>query len=193
MWLYVRKFGKLSFFNWSPIILVGVPVLAELYLELGKHIDGLKFPWVLKVGFFASVFYVLGFALYQFFCPESIKDYKTADAYAFAKLPVYRNFNPDQQINVILAQFDETQAGTRDELTRLIASRSRQDKEHLSEMISALYPSSAQKFLIREFGRDAKKRPVAAWTSLTLYCLGTIIALGLVVWRISVIYEVFKF
>jgi hypothetical protein len=192
MWLTVRKLARLKFFNWSPLILIGVPILAEFFLELQKHMPFLHFPTILKFGFFAGVFYVLGYALFQLFCPPSVKNYESPEAFAADKLPGYLIFPPDQKLNVVLPQLDSAQREVFQELIRLSESSDPKQKELLQQKVEAQYPSCAQRYLLNEFKRDVDKNCTMAWTALILYCLGSLITVGIVIWRVSVVIKVFK-
>src|SRR6266436_5838350 len=101
-WSTIKALGRIKYFNVCYVVLLGVPLLAEIYVaihNLGKYPT---FPLSLKLLYTASICYAIGIAIYQYACPSIIKTYDRDVDYFEAEKEVHLNARPDRQLQIVL-------------------------------------------------------------------------------------------
>jgi hypothetical protein len=182
-WSIIRALGKVKYFNASYVVLLGVPLLAEVYAAIHKRIEYPDFPPSLKLLYLASICYAIGIALYQYFCPAIIKMYSRDTDYFLAEKEVHLNARPDRKLEIVLANLLPQQKDTRSRLEELMGLKNPTTKEQseLDLILETQYPSSVQRFLLADYRRNNTKfRPLIFVCGL-FYVVGTGIMLWLLV------------
>jgi hypothetical protein len=191
-WSTVRGFGNVTYFNLSYVVLLGVPILHELY---ERSVPFMKwfgapgpFPSTLKWLYAASFSYAIAIGLYQWFCPAEIKRFgKNEDEYLKTQHEIYLRALPNHRLNVILAHLDPILDNeVHKELCGLLEARDKASGEErsryqcqLDEVVKRLHPDAVQRYLLKAYEQSDTSRPLARWTSFVLYLLGTVIVLWL--------------
>ena len=200
-WLTVKAFGRVKYFNISYVILVSVPIAAELYAAIYSHVMSLaivlEFPLTWKLIYAASLCYAIAITIYQYFCPDIIKQFDDVEAYVTAYQPLFERAYPDRKYEIVLANLSEIQQDTRTELVRLhdkLSSakpeqRSRCDQEFRA-LLDALYPACVQHFLVKAFENAKIDRELAMFTAGSLYVVGSLILGGLLLWKSATVFAV---
>ena len=195
-WSTVRGVGNIKYFNISYGVILGVPILHELY---AKAVPFMKwfgapgpFPETLRWLYAASVCYALAIGVYQVFGPSEIKRFgKNDDEYLRTQYETYMRALPNHQLNVILAHLDANlDRATHDRICELLEMRkSEQEKERLmaqsqlDELVLALRPDAVQRYLLKDYEAKDRSRAIARWASFLLYIAGTVIVLILLIAR----------
>jgi len=193
-WIKIRSFGKVKYFNLSYVVLIGMPLLAEVYDYVHQLLAKMSiaiplldgFPLTFKLLYLSSLLYAIGMALYQFFCPPLIKNFESDLAYVRASQEIYERSHPDKKFHIVLANLTDSQADVRQ---KLIAEKANHDKvlgdststtkdkndalEKLYGMLNGLYPSCVQRFLVCEFLAEKNKYPAAIYISGCCFLGGT--------------------
>jgi hypothetical protein len=184
-WSTIRALGKVKYFNVCYVVLLGVPLLAEIYIAIHKLGNYPEFPNPLKWLYLASICYAIGIALYQYFCPTIIKMYERDIDYLNAEKEVHLNARPDRKLEVILANLVDGQKSKQDRLVELVrlqkASPNTAQQNELDALIAELHPSCVQQFLFSEYKRQNEKWPLLSWICGLFYLAGTGIMLWLLV------------
>jgi hypothetical protein len=193
-WTTVRGFGAVKYFNISYGVLFLVPVLAELY----EHaVPAMKwfgapgpFPTTLKWLYSASVFFAIGIALYQYFCPKEIKRFGNADEYLKANYEIFLRANPAHRLEILIANLDPN---IDQDLYRRIDDLSvtaqgageggTAARGQLEKLVEEHHGNSIQRFLLNTFDRENVSRRVARWGSFLCYAFGATIVIILLVLR----------
>lgn len=194
-WLTVKAFGRIKYFNLSYVVMVGVPILAELYATIYSHITSsrvfLEFPLTWKLVYAASLCYAVAILIYQYFCPTIIKQFDDVEAYVTAYQPLYERAHPDRKYEIVLANLLPVQQESRQTLGDLHERLSTAQSDELSQiedryrdLLGTLYPACVQRFLVNGF-ENAKKdeRPSAMFAAGALYIVGSLILAGLLIWK----------
>lgn len=180
-WETIRFFGQVRYFNLSYVVIVGVPVLAELYEVLYRVHYGvtlsLPFPLSLKVLYAASLSYALAVAVYQYFCPAIVKVYASSEAYLAACQESYERAYPDRRLEIVLANLTDSQHQIKNELVtlsgRLTTEFDASARRRIDELLHEFYPSCVQRFLLAEYAHAARRCSLAIYTAGVLYILGS--------------------
>jgi hypothetical protein len=183
-WQTVRNLGRVKYFNISYVVLLGVPLAAEVYPHL--HLAAPFSPYI-KFLYGASLCFAMAIAIYQLGCPAIIKTYESDRDYVEAYLTISHRAHPDRQYEIVLAHLLENQESLRKELITLHRrAEDEQDPEARKALESALvphYPSCLQRALFAEYAAANNAHRWAIWLSGLLYATGIIILVVLLVRR----------
>src|SRR2546430_370708 len=102
-WSAIRALGKVKYFNVCYVVLIGVPLLAEIYINVHKLHSYPPFPQPLKLLYLSSLCYAIGIALYQYFCPSIIKMYERDTDYLDSEFDIHLKARPDRRTEIVLA------------------------------------------------------------------------------------------
>ncbi len=194
-WSIVRSFGKVKYFNISYVILFVVPILAELHHKAASQSPLFKnlivFPDTLVWLFAASLFYAIGIALYQYFCPPIIKRYASIDEYISNNYELFLRAHPHHRLNIVLARLDPTtDSEVKAKIESLMDQREKsfgddrlKKERELDELISYLHPDAVQRYLVNDYHARNSEHPIVLITSFFLYVAGTLIIVGFLVRR----------
>lgn len=200
-WLTVKAFGRIKYFNLSYIVLVGVPVVAELYATIYSHITSLRvlleFPLTWKLFYAASLCYAVAILIYQYFCPTIIKQFDDVEAYVTAYQPLYERAYPDRKYEIVLANLSavqqesrQTLVGLHDRLSSAKPDELSQYEEKYRDLLGALYPACVQRFLVNGFENAKNERPCAMFTAGALYIIASLILAALLIWKSVTVFAV---
>ena len=199
-WTTVRYFGRVKYFHLAFVVIIGMPLLAQLYevvlrtlLKIPFDIT-LTFPFTFKLLYLASLCYAIAIALYQYFCPTIIKNFETELTYVDAAQHIHEHSYPDRKYQIALGHLKESQEGIKnnlivlrqelDNLFRDPAAKAQDRKEiqdNLNSLVDSVYPSCLRTFLIKEFDRARLKYPLALYSSGFFYSAGTLLLIFLLV------------
>jgi hypothetical protein len=195
-WATIRAFGKVKYFSVSYVVLLAVPIAAEFYRwynNVGSR--PLDFPDGLRTVYAASICYALAIALYGYFCPSPIKHYENEEDYVQALLPMYLVSFPDLKYQIVLANLDDTQAETRQEIMNLHRKLNDDDaaarfanRRTLSEKIDIVYPGCVQRFLLSRYRAGLDKTKIMIWLAALLYFLGTCLMLKVLIHKATIVF-----
>ena len=191
-WLSVRNFGHVKYFNLSYVVLLGVPLLAEIHTYL--HLP-FRFPTYFKFLYAASVCYAVAIAVYQYWCPDVIKTYENAHNYVTAWQHIYERAHPDRKLEIVLANLMPTQEELRRRLQEVqdcagvAESSSSSSTQELNAIIEQVYPSCVQRFLLTTYESAAIRNRLAMWISGVLYVSGTAILVWLLIRRTVLVFN----
>lgn len=185
-WSTIRNFGRVKYFNISYGILIGVPILAEGYKAFYSAVHlvniDIQFPLTLKLIYLSSLFYAVAIAVYQYFCPEIIKQHENEQAHVDAQQGILERAHPDRKREIVLANLLPNQEEVRNRITELqiqLDDASPNSREAImskvEEAVDPLYPSCVQRFLINQYRRELNARPLARYPAGILYLAGTLI------------------
>lgn len=188
-WHDVRNWGAIRYFQFSYVVLVIVPLLAAVY-EMNPELPYLgpvlgKMPLNLKLVYLASLFYAVGTAIYQFWCPYVVKNYPTKTEYIRENLDMLARSMRGQMREVIEKYWRTNDSiGFRKESSPYLHS----SKEHALRELE-MNPSLAEKHYLASVQRSMSEyyyscdssRPIAIFISLASYILGSVILLYLLV------------
>jgi len=196
-WSTVRGFGNVKYFNISYGVLLGVPILHELYAKTVPFMEWFgaldhPFPTTLRWLYGASVSFAIAILMYQWFCPVEIKRFgKNEDEYLEAQYEIYKRALPNHRLNVVLANLDRDL--DRDVYERVQSLLKRRDSTigqsrlqvqcELDDIVNQLHPDAVQRYLLRDYERLNLRNPLARWASFGLYLVGSGILLFLLGWR----------
>jgi hypothetical protein len=194
-WSVVRGFGKVKYFNASYAILIAVPILAELHhkaVTASPTVAAtLAFPVTLQWLYAASLSYAVGIALYQYFCPKTIKDYGTVEDYIAHAHEVFLRAHPQHRVDVVLTHLDPNiDSEIQQKIETLLGSRENAGaaerlavQEELDKLIGSLHADAVQRFLAKDYQSQDRRAPVARWISFVLYVVGSGILVILLIRR----------
>lgn len=198
-WSVIKNFGKVKYFNISYIILIVVPLLANIFQFLNKEFSyHLGVPPMVKTLYVASILYAIGIAIYQYRCPGIIKEYENKQAYIKDNIAMFMNKAPDLKFHIVLAQLNKnTQAESYKELTNLYTQLRQETsadvainlRSELDNKLNLLYEGSVQSHLETKFDTENKQEPVSYWLSGIFYCAGTLIILILLILRTLIVFN----
>lgn len=194
-WTVVRTFGEVRYFNISYAVLLLVPIIAELHLKAASASSifekNVAFPPTLKWLYVASLCYAIAIALYQYFCPDIIKQFATANRYVESSMEMYLRAHPKLRLNIVMARLDpQIDAETIDRLQSLLESegeaigdRRIAIQREVDSIVEREHPNAVQRFLMGDFHKKDGESPVALWFSFLLYAAGTSVLLVLLIQR----------
>jgi hypothetical protein len=194
-WSTVRSFGNVKYFNVSYVILIAVPILAELHHKAATSSDSfastVAFPAMLRWLYAASLFYALAIAIYQYFCPSIVKTYANMEDYLDKNHEIFFRSHPQHRLNIVLTHLDpEVDSELQAMIQQLIDRRDNsvgtdraKAEEELEVILNKLHPDAIQRFLTKDWAlKNVKFRP-ALWISFALYVVGTAIVVVLLIKR----------
>src|SRR6202522_656535 len=107
-WSVVRNFGTVSYFTVSYAVLIGVPILLNVYVLLAPTFNWLRalapFPETLRWMYGASLLYLTSLVLYKIVCPDTIAHFHTQTEFVEAELNSAKDAYPLHRVNIVLAQ-----------------------------------------------------------------------------------------
>jgi hypothetical protein len=183
-WTIVRGFGKVKYFNISYVVLLVVPILAELHAKAAAASEFFKnsiaFPPTLRWLYAASLFYAIGITIYQYFCPAIIKRFEDSDAYLHNFHDIFLRAHPHHRLNIVLAHLEpDLEAESRTKIETLLERRDTSDEQQqlevqkeLNTLVDSLHADAVQRFLVKEYDCKNVKAWVALWISFALYMRG---------------------
>jgi hypothetical protein len=185
-WSVIRNFGRVKYFNISYAVLLGVPILAESYKAIYSAVHlvniDIQFPLTLKLIYLSSLCYAIAIAIYQYFCPETVKQYENEQIYVSAQQEILERAHPDRKCEIVLTNLLESQQGARVKIIDLqtqLAKVLTPDRDtiisELNKLVDSLYPSCIQRFLIKQYRKELLTRPWARYISGILYLAGTLL------------------
>jgi hypothetical protein len=206
-WVTVRSFGRIKYFHLSYAVIIGMPLLAQVYevllrtlLKLPYDIYG-TFPLTFKLLYVSSLFYAIGIALYEYYCPTIIKNYENELTYADMAHHFYERLYADRKYEIVLDQLKAEHAELKNNLILLrqkldnllgdptAGAVERKDvQNNFNSVLDMVYPSCLYAFLIKEFAIARHRYPVAIHASAFFFGAGTIVLLFLVIRKTFLIF-----
>jgi hypothetical protein len=193
-WMTIRNFGRVKYFNLSYFVVIGVPILAEVYgwvYSTNVSVATLAFPLNLKLLYSASLLYAVAITIYQYFCPGIIKRFEDEQLYVSSSQEIYERAHPSRKLPIVLANLVESQNDLRTQIgdlqTQLETSPSTSKQQELHALVETEYPSAVQRYLLKSFDEANQRYPSAIYASGLLYLGGTLIMLYLIgfrTWRV---------
>jgi hypothetical protein len=188
-WRFVRLVTRTPFFHYASYVVIGVPLLAELFNLMHPYFPYTRFPHLLIVGFAAGMMFVFSEVAYHLACPEIVKRYETETEYVEKHRKEYEDGQHHQRINVVLPNLEPSEDDIREELRLLVA---RNDSSQLNNRLDVLYPIAVGRFLRNEYRRQTASRVVVAWVAFVLYAVGIVFALFVMYGRLEAVWEAAK-
>jgi len=121
-WRFVRLVTKIPFFHYASYVVIGVPLLAELFNQVHPYFPHTRFPHLLIFGFAAGVMFVFSEVVYHLACPEIVKRYETETEYVEKHRKEYEDGQRHQRINVVLPNLEPSEDDFREELRLLVST-----------------------------------------------------------------------
>lgn len=199
-WHTIRNFGKVGYFNLSYVVIIGVPLLAEgykaIYFALNEINLSITLPYTFKVLYLASLFYAMGIAIYQYFCPKIVKQYDTGQDYIDASQEIYERAHPDRKVEIVLSNLLPNQNEVRENITIFIrrienskSQRQEKARAQLLAIVDGLYPSCVQRFLVNQYRASLISKKWAIYLSGFLYVSGTLLMVYLLIHKTQVVFS----
>ncbi|UXI69773.1 hypothetical protein [Tahibacter amnicola] len=190
-WSTIRGFGEVHYFNVSYVVLIAVPILAQVLHFSSEPMLPMSVRWL----YAASVFYAIGIAVYQYQCPDEIKRYASARDYIQDMYDIYLRSNPHRRLEIVRTQLVKDHqtlqriATAENELTTAEPGRAlRLAQERLDSLIDTLYPHAIQAHLNNDYHRlDATARR-SRLCSFAAYLTGTIVLIALLAVRSACVF-----
>jgi hypothetical protein len=186
-WRRVRTLTKVPVFNFAPIVLVGVPIMAAVIIDLRKYVPEAVLPKTLLIAFLASLFFVFGHVFYAWFAPDSVKNFQSPVDYVKSEQEIWERSNPDKKLQIVLTNLESSQKQMQDRLVGL--SKDTSQKSTLEKEVEGLYPSCVQRYLLKTYERNAGSHKMAIVLALLAYAIGTCWAGWLMYERIRMVFE----
>jgi hypothetical protein len=174
-WQVIKHFGKVKYFNISYVAILLIPLVKEVFDRLNQEFgkDIYFIPYTVLLLYAASLFYALGIALYQFFCPQIIKSYDKIQDYIRDNMQIYLTAYPDLKLQIIRANLADIQQASREKIEALVNESTVASKAALEKEIELLLPSCVQHYLTTEYNTALIKYRLVMWISFLLYIIGT--------------------
>ena len=188
-WRFVRRITKTPFFHYASYVVIGVPLLAELFNVIHPYFPHTRFPHLLIIGFAAGIFFVFSEVIYHLACPEAVQRFETETAYVEKHKREYEDSQRHHRLSVVLPNLEVSETDIRDELRLLV---SRNDTVQLNNRLDILYPMAVARFLRNDYRRQATDRLVAAWVAFGLWAVGIIFALVVIYGRLEAVWQAAK-
>jgi hypothetical protein len=188
-WRLVRQVTKTPFFHYASYVVIGVPLLAELFNLVHPYYPRARFPHLLILGFVAGVMFVFSEIAFHFACPEIVQRYETETEYVKNHREEYEEAQRHQRINVVLPNLEPSENDIREELRVLVNNK---NSVELNKRLDILYPIAVGRFLWNEYRRQAASRVFAAWVAFLLYVTGIIFAFFVMYGRLEAVWEAAK-
>lgn len=180
-WQTIKHFGKIKYFNISYVAILIVPIANEVINYVNTSFEEPKFfiPCTIIFLYASSLFYALGIAIYQFFCPKIIKSYDKVQDYIRDNFQIYMMAYPDLKIEIIRANLSDLQDKSKEKIEALLIAETDESRVELEKLTEMLLPSCVQQYLTKEYNNELVKYKFLMWASLLLYITGSIIILFL--------------
>lgn len=185
-WRLVKKITKTPFFRYASYVVIGVPLLAEVFNALHPFYPAARFPHLLIFGFIAGVMFVFSEVLCHLFCPEKVRRYETESDYVTAHQKEYESAQFHQRLHVVLPQLEESEEDDRDDLKRLVSTG---DTPNLNRKLDVLYPIAVARFLRKDYQRNTKHNIALAWVAFVLYATGILFAGFVMYGRLAAVWQ----
>lgn len=194
-WTLIRTLGNVKYFGISYGVLVGVPLLADLYVKANNANAApdnlLSFPPTLRWLYFASFAFAIGFTIYQLFCPQEHRRFATSDEYLTNAFELYERSQPQHRKQIVLARLDSLIDATVIKeiktLSEAVATADDCDRNKrqaaLTAYVDTLHADAIQKYLLLRFGDLDRSRPIARWATTISFALGGFVLLILFLLR----------
>ena len=185
-WIVIRNLGKVKYFNISYAVLLLVPIVIELINKINdtEILKINELPNTLKLAYLASLLYALAIAIYQFFCPDIIKNYVKWQDYFRDNFEILNRDYVELKIQVVLANLNDNESELLQEIESLIIQttndyKDTEAKEKLKNLVDQAYPRCNQRSLKREFEEATVDNKIAIYLSSLFYIGGTLVMLYL--------------
>jgi hypothetical protein len=206
-WVTVRSFGRIIYFHLSYAVIIGLPLLAQIYevllrtlLKLPYDVYG-TFPFTFKLLYFSSLSYAIGIPLYEYYCPGIIKTFENELTYADAAHRFYERSYADRKYEIVL---DQLKAEHTELKNNLIVLRQQLDKllgdptssaierkdlqNNFNSLLDMVYPSCLHTVLIKEYTIARRKYPLAIYASAFFFAAGTMLLVFLVIRKMFLLF-----
>lgn len=194
-WSVVRGFGNVSYFSISYFVLFFVPLAVDLWKEVPWGLASENwvpaFPITLKFLYVASFFYSIAIAIYQYRCPREIKRFGNVDEYVKSQHPIFSQSNANHSVEIVLAHLDTVT--DKEAISQILELLQHVDiskdferekaKQALNELVAKFRDDAVQRYLVKSYLDKDSSRPVLRCASLLMYICGTLILIGLLLWR----------
>ena len=198
-WKTVKNLGQIKYFNISYAVLLVVPIVANcVHLINGNQNDKIiALPDTIKWLYTASLIYAIAIAIYQYKCPQIIKDYVSAEDYVEKNQKQFENKFPDIKLNIVLPNLKlPAQSETREKILSLhkeISASNIHDEKvsrtaELDQLLNLVYPSTIQNHLTTKYDSVNIQGKWYIWISGILYFLGTAIIFVLLILKTLIVY-----
>lgn len=197
-WRLVKNFGKIKYFNISYIVLLIVPLVANIFELIGQNFSyNITIPITVKSLYFASIIYALAIAIYQYKCPSLIKEYENPQEYIDKQLKQVENKAPDLKLYIVLAHLGPLQDAIKNEIL-VLYSKLKQVSSHderikmefdLNQKLDSVYSASVQNHLEKKYTTESKNNLIWCWLSAILYLIGSLIVFILLIIRTILVFK----
>lgn len=147
-WIAIRNFGRVKYFSIAYVAIIGILIAAEVYQVIDDDHAYPEFALSLKLFFLSSLCYTVAIALYQYFCPRIIQQYRTEEEYVNAVHDVYERAHLYRKTEIVLANLLDTQNYYKSRIEQLQkniaesqASKNDPYQRELTQLIDSLYPN----------------------------------------------------
>jgi hypothetical protein len=198
-WRTIKNFGQIKYFNISYVVLIIVPLLANTFETLNeKYGYHLTVPDMVKSLYLASLIFAIAIAIYQYRCPQIIKEYENKQDYIAKNLEQFKNKAPDLKFYIVLAHLNRTtQIEIYSEILDLFSKISEVTDEtektklkvQLDEKLNTVYPSTVQTHLETNYDTSNTKESFSYWLSGILYFIGSLIIFILLIIRTFIVFS----
>jgi len=174
-WQTIKHFGKVKYFNISYVVILVVPIVKEIFEKINHSLNKEVYfiPFTIVILYAASLFYALGIALYQFFCPKLIKSYDKVQDYIRDNMQIYLTAYPDLKLQIIRANLTDIQKESKAKIEALLKEDTTASRATLEKEMESLLPSCVQHFMTNEYNTSLTKYKILMWLSFLLYLIGT--------------------
>jgi hypothetical protein len=198
-WKTVKNLGQIKYFNISYAVLLIVPIAANfIHLINGGENEMITLPENVKWLYTASLIYAFAISIYQYKCPEIIKEYSSAEDYVEKNQKQFENKFPDIKLNIVLPNLKlPAQSETKEKILALhkeISESIIHDEKvsktaDLDHLLNLVYPSTIQNHLTNKYETANNQGKWYIWLSATLYAAGTIIIFFLLILKTLIVYS----
>ena len=174
-WQTIKHFGKVKYFNISYIVILLVPIIKEIFDKINHNLNNKVYfiPYTVVLLYLASLFYALGIALYQFFCPKLIKSYDKVQDYIRDNMQIYLTAYPDLKLQIIRTNLTDIQKVSKEKIEMLVKEDTTLSRTALEKEMEILLPSCVQHYLTNEYNTSLTKYKFLMLASFLFYIIGT--------------------
>ena len=188
-WRTIKYFGKVKYFNISYAAILIIPIYIDFASKLNNSIgfEISQIPISIRLIYLASLSYALGIAIYQYFCPNIIKEYDKVQDYIRDNFEILLKSYPDLKYQIVTTNLDDdlqSQSKKKiEELNQKIIDGNTDEKikSELKKLIDSFLPSCVQNYLNNDFTSALTKNKRWMIASLVFYIVGTAIVFGLLI------------
>ena len=191
-WPRLKKLLNSPFFHYSAIVLIGVPLVAQLYLSAEEHFGKLPFafPRILIIGFCGTALLFIAKEIFHHACPDEIKNFEDPVDYKDRYYATALQAHPDRRLEIVLANLDRTVEN--DIFLELTELKRTGNTPELEKRLERLYPARVQSYLINQYLLSSQTKPFVRWTCFLFWVSGAMLLLYIMWNRLDEVWKVAK-